>query len=206
MNRHLRTGVIVAVAMMTPVAFGFRPRSAVPAAAPPPAGSARPEARGEALRFENIPWGAARAEVERALVAGGHARGAAGEAWFRARRAGQDARATPEYSEQGGLIAMTLRFSPGTTGDALRLYVRLVEDMRRRHGPWLVQVDPARRAQAPWRFRGRDPLGDREPAAATLWVSPADDAAAVQLDERHVVWLRFEARDWAARRAEPAER
>jgi len=35
-----------------------------------------------------------------------------------------------------------------------------------------------------------------EPTAASLWVARSQDAAAVQMDGDHVVWLRFEAAGW----------
>ncbi len=103
----------------------------------------------------------------------------------------------PEYDARGALAAVTLKFHPESEGDALQLYGALVEHMRLAHGPWTEQVAPGRPVLREWVGRERRLVARDELTAATLWVSPAEDAAAVQLDADRYVWVRFESRAWA---------
>ncbi|MBK7369118.1 MAG: hypothetical protein IPJ04_14795 [Candidatus Eisenbacteria bacterium] len=88
----------------------------------------------------------------------------------------------PEFDDAGALAAVTLKFHPESEGDALQLYGALVEHLRLQHGAWTEQIAPARPVLREWVGRERRLIAREELTAATLWVSPAEDAAAVQLD------------------------
>ncbi|MBI5167895.1 MAG: hypothetical protein HZA61_00260, partial [Candidatus Eisenbacteria bacterium] len=104
------------------------------------------------------------------------------------------------------LAAVTLKFHPESEGDALQLYGALVERMRLAHGPWTEQIAPGRPVLREWVGRERRLVARDELTAATLWVSPAEDAAAVQLDADRYVWVRFESRAWAIAHADTSAR
>jgi hypothetical protein len=148
------------------------------------------------LRFAGLRWGTSCAEVARVLAARGFAPAQAGT--WRGRWLGRAAEVSDECDPVRGLRATTLRFAPVTAGDALHLYARLRADMRQRHGRPLVEIEPGRTHVPAYAGRAAWMLSVGELSAATLWVSSAQAAAAVQLDGRNVVWLRFEAPGYEA--------
>jgi hypothetical protein len=190
-------GVAFAFAMAAPVAF---------AAGPAPAAAARHEP----IAFAGLPWGAAAPAVNARLArlgfrSGGPADGTEGGPTWRGRWRGERATCTTESRPGHGLVAVTLRFDPATLGDALQLYERLGADLRRRYGPEDVSVGPGRsvtadRSDPRLRLVMRDDL-----VGARFWTGADDAALALQLDGRHVVWLRWEAPGWSPEAA-PDER
>lgn len=190
-------GVALALATAAPGAFwrGGPPREA----------AARPldAPRREALAFDGHRWGATLGEVGARLARRGWTRSreddrAMGGAAWRGRWRGEEAACCPEFAARKGLVAVTLRFEPATTGEALALYARLGADLERRYGPELVDTGPARATE-----RVHDGLRWRlvrvgEPAGARLWTGEDGAAAALQLDGERRVWVRWEAPNWEA--------
>lgn len=193
MSRTLRAlrGAVIALAMTAPLAF--LPARECASATPAP------------LRFAGVAWGAREPQVTKAYAKQGWVLRLGrddggtryvGRVWDRS------ADIEPEYDAAGALAAVTLKFHPESEGDALQLYGALVERMRLAHGPWAEQIAPARPISREWEGRERRLIAREELTAATLWVSPAEDAAAVQLDAAHYVWVRYESRAWAAAHAD----
>lgn len=189
-------GAVIAVAMAAPIAFS-------------PAGAAvEPAPRVKPVRFAGIAWGSTAAQVGKRFDREGWRLRVpredggtiiVGRVW------GRSADIRPEYGEGGGLAAVTLKFHPESESDALALYRELVERLRGLHGAPAAEVAPARPLATEWVGRDRRLLTRQELTAATLWVSAAEDAAAVQLDADRYVWVRYESRAWAVAHAGAAE-
>lgn len=189
-------GAVIAVAMAAPIAFS------------PGAAAVEPQQRVQPVRFAGLAWGSTPAQVGkrfdregwklRVPREGGGTR-LVGRVW------GRSADIEPEYGAGGGLAAVTLKFHPESESDALALYRELVERLSQLHGAPAAEVAPARPLATEWVGRDRRLLTRQELTAATLWVSRAEDAAAVQLDADRYVWVRYESRAWAVAHAGAAE-
>ncbi|MFN8588774.1 MAG: hypothetical protein U0704_13355 [Candidatus Eisenbacteria bacterium] len=199
MSRTLRAfrGAAVAIAMAAPLAFAPAGPLAVPALAKAP----------EPLRFANVAWGASRAQaLEKWAKQGWRLRlpDERGRERVIARVWGRSADLLPEYDARGALAAVTLKFFPESEGDARALYDTLVTRLTALHGPPAETIAPARPPAREWVGRERRLLAREPLTAAALWVSPAEDAAAVQLDAEQFVWVRYESRAWALAHADTA--
>lgn len=180
-------GAVAAIAMAAPLAF--------PAQAKAP----------EPLRFSGVAWGTPRARVEQSWAKRGwklRLPDEQGRERIVARAWGRSADLLPEYDAGGALVAVTLKFFPESEGDAVALFDTLVTRLAASHGPPAERIAPARPAVREWVGRERRLLARDEVTAAALWVSPAEDAAAVQLDAAHFVWVRYESRAWAVAHAD----
>lgn len=192
---RILAGVAIALAMAAPVS-----RSGAVAGGEAPA-RAGPAPRAGRVAFSGLPWGAAPGTVAKRLAGLGFRRVAAtggeagGEVW-RGRWLGEPATCTPESRGAEGLVSLTLRFEPGSPGDAGWLYRRLLADMGRRLGPGTADVEPSRASG--WRREGPGlrRVWIDDPAGARFWVGEDGAAAVLQLDGRSVVWLRWEAPGW----------
>jgi hypothetical protein len=218
------TGAAIAIAMAAPVSLAaaaggaqgsvaadaVAATSRAPARAPAGARTAAPPARAQAITFARLPWGSPPAAVRARLTKLGFHRVvssgvAAGEEQWRGRWLGESATCTPEVRPGHGLVSVTLRFEPGTVGDALRFFGTCRENMARRYGPAVAGLGPGRgvvreRDGARWRR-----VREGGPVGARMWEGPDGAAAALQLDGRAVVWLRWEAPGWTPEAA-PDER
>lgn len=191
MSRALRAfrGAAVAIAMAAPLAFVAQAKSPEP------------------LRFAGVAWGTPRARVEQAYAKRGwklRVSDELGRERLVARVWGRSADLRPEYDAGGSLVAVTLQFFPESEGDALALFDTLVTRLAANHGPPTERIAPARPTSREWVGRERRLLARGEVTAAALWVSPAEDAAAVQLDAARFVWVRYESRAWALAHADTA--
>ena len=158
-------------------------------------------ATGAPLVFADLAWDADRSEVARALVARdfSHAAGGPREAVaWRGNVFGRRAQLTADVDREGRLIAITLRFDADTNGSAIQRYTAVADAMRRRHGPWTIQVAPGRPVDEErlGRFAVTRRFGPV--TAATLWTDASGAAAAVQLDGQGMLWLRYESPRWEA--------
>lgn len=197
-----------AVSLLFLACLAASPGLAAAHRAAPPA-QAQAQAPREPLRFAGLDWDSSRTVFSRALAARGFTRansldfsqvalGDIAPIDWRGEAFGQPVLLTTEMDRAGRLIAVTLRYQSNPRGSAIQEYTAMAEAVRRRHGPWAVQVEPGRPVDEEHfgRFAATRRYGPR--TAATLWTDDSGGAAVVQLDGASVLWLRYESPRWEA--------
>ncbi len=197
--------LVTAAALLALPPFAFSaPRAPAPVRSMPPAPDLHvPMATtADTIVFEHLRWGTPRHDVDAKLEPKGFSRaGVRVKDEFRGTLDERPVRVACEYDVHSRLIAVTVRFESVALGEAIELYDRIVTERRGKWGEPSARIELGRSGQrATWGIYSRVlPAGP--PTAATLWIAGNEDAAAVQLDGRHRVWMRLEAHDWPAAKA-----
>jgi hypothetical protein len=153
----------------------------------------------EALRYGSLRWGETRVQVAARLAREGFVRAGDDDALpWRGRALGRRAALGVEETPRGGLLAVTLRWRFDTTGEGLQAYRDAARTLTARWGRAELVVDPDL-GSPPRRWRYWRPApGEGEVSAATAWTAANGDAAVLQLDGAHRLWLRLESHEWNA--------